>query len=236
MMVGRARGKRLLMLVVALLLLWLGTSYLLMPGLWKRYARRHPILEDVPTITRTGAGIPGDPLNVALIGTKNEVMKLMLAAKWYPADPLTFRSCLRIASATVRKRPYDEAPVSNLYLWGRKEDLAFEQPVGHDPRQRHHVRFWESDRVDAEGRPLWVGAATFDRAVGFSRTTGQITHRVAADVDTEREKLFADLEQTGRLAEVTIVLDFHTTHQGRNGGGDPWHTDGSLVLGVIKPE
>src|SRR5713101_4977487 len=128
----------------------------------------------------------------------------MLAAKWYPADPLTLRSCLKIATATVLKRTYDDAPVSNLYLFGRKEDLAFEQPVGHDPRQRHHVRFWRSDKVE-DDRPVWVGSAIYDKRVGLSRRTGQITHVTAADIDAERDTLFRDLEQTGGLAEVYFI-------------------------------
>ena len=127
---------------------------------------------------------------MALIGTKAEVIKIMVAAKWHPADPLTLRSDLEIAEATVLKRPDDEAPVSNLYLFGRKEDLAFEQPVGHDPRQRHHVRFWRTGQDRADGRPIWVGSAVYDEHVGLSRTTGQITHVTAADVDAERDYLF----------------------------------------------
>jgi hypothetical protein len=219
--------------VAGLLVLWLVVAYLFMPALWKRYTRRHPELEDIPGITHTGAGIPGDPLNVALIGTQAEVMKLMVAAKWYPADPLTLRSCLAIAKATVLKRQYDDAPVSNLYLWGRKQDLAFQQPVGSDPRRRHHVRFWKSDRVDAAGRPVWVGAAIYDERVGFSHTTGQITHHTGPDIDAERDYLFRDLETTGDLSETYIVDGFHKTLKGRNGGGDPWFTDGRLFAGVI---
>src|ERR1700732_1853611 len=124
--------KRVAGVVVGLLLLYLGVAYLLLPRLWTRYASRHPSLEDIPGITHTATGIPGDPLNVALIGTKAEVMKIMVTARWYPADPLTLHNCLEIAEASVLKRPYDDAPVSNLYLWGRKEDLAFEQTVGDD--------------------------------------------------------------------------------------------------------
>jgi hypothetical protein len=170
---------------------------------------------------------------VALIGTKAEVMKIMVAAKWYPADALTLHSCLEIAEATVLKRPYDEAPVSNLYLFGRREDLAFEQPVGNDPRQRHHVRFWRSDKIDADGRPVWVGSAIYDQHVGLSRTTGQVTHVTAANIDAERDYLFKDLEKTGDLSETYIENDFHKTLTGRNGGGDPWYTDGRLFVGVI---
>ncbi len=132
-------------------------------------------------------------------------------------------------------RPYDDAPVSSLYLWGRKEDLAFEQPVGDNPRKRHHVRFWRSEKIDADGRPVWMGSATYDERVGFSHTTGQITHHIAPDVDTERDHLFQTLEQTGDLSEFYAVDDFHKTREGRNGGGDRWYTDGRLFVGVIAP-
>jgi hypothetical protein len=225
--------KRLAVLAAGLLLIYLSVAYLLMPAFWKRYTRRHPSLEDIPDITYAANGIPGDPLNVALIGTKAEVVKIMLAANWHPADPLTLRSSLKIAAATVFRRPDVEAPVSNLYLWGRKQDLAFEQPVGHDPRRRHHVRFWRSEKDDPDGRPVWVGSATYDKRVGLSHRTGQVTHHIAADVDAERDHLFHDLEQTGELAEVYTVDGFHKTLEGRNGGGDPWHTDGKLFVGVI---
>jgi hypothetical protein len=221
--------------VAGLVLVWLVMAYVIMPAAWRRYTRRHPAFADLPGITHTGNGMPGDPLNVALIGTEEEVMKIMVAAKWYPADPLTLRSCLKIAAASVLKRPYDAAPVSNLYLFGREEDLAFEQPVGNDPRKRHHVRFWLSPRVAEDGRPIWVGSAVYDERVGMSLTTGQITHKTAADVDTERDYLFQDLERTGDLVDKFILQGYHKVLEGRNGGGHPWHTDGDAHVGVIKP-
>ena len=218
-----------------LLVGYLGIAYLALPLFWQRYTRHHPAFTDIAGITHTADGIPGDPLNVALIGTETDLKKLMRAAQWYLADPLTLRSRLEIASAAVFERPYDDAPVSDLFLWGRKEDLAFEQPVGHDPRQRHHVRFWRSDKLAPDGRPVWIGAAIFDQRVGLSSTTGQITHHTAPDIDAERDKLFADLQHTGALSAVFFVDGFHHIRQGRNGGGDPWFTDGRLEVGVIRP-
>lgn len=223
------------MLIGGLLTAWLVAAYAVMPYFWKGYAHRHPSLEDIPRITYTGSDIPGDPLNVALIGTQGEVKQIMLAARWFPADALSLRSSLLIAEDSVFKRAYEEAPVSSLYLFGRKQDLAFEQPVGNNPRQRHHVRFWRSGKVDLDGRPIWIGAAIYDRKVGLSRTTGQITHHIAGDIDNERDKLFADLQATSDLVEQYTVDGFHTICEGRNGGGDPWKTDGNLFVGVIKP-
>jgi hypothetical protein len=230
------RRKRIATVTVGVLLVWAVAAYLLMPALWKRYGRRHPSLEDIPGVAYAADGIPADPINVALIGTKAQVIKIMLAARWYPADPLTFRSSVQLAVASVFKRPDEDAPVSSEYLFGRKQDLAFEQAVGDNPRHRHHVRMWETDKKDADGRPVWVGAAIFDKRVGLSRTTGQITHETAPDVDAERDLLFDDLKKTGDLSEFEIIVGFHKAREGRNGEGNRWFTDGNLYLGVIKPD
>ncbi|MBI3407219.1 MAG: LssY C-terminal domain-containing protein [Planctomycetes bacterium] len=226
--------KRVAVLLVTLLLLYGALAYLFLPALWRHYSRRHPSLEDVPGITYAADGIPGDPLNVALIGAKEQVIRIMLAAKWHPADPITLRSSLKIAEASVLKRSYDEAPVSSLFLFGRKQDLAFEQQVGNDPRKRHHVRFWLTEKLDPDDRPVWVGSATFDERVGLSHRTGQITHHIDGNVDAERDHLFRTLEQTDDLAGKYVVDGFHKIREGRNGGGDHWHTDGNLYVGIIK--
>ena len=233
---ARSRTRRIARIAACVLVLYLAVTYALVPALWKHYFHRHPSLEDLPGITYTSDGHPGDPLNVALIGTKEEVMAIMKAAGWHRADPLSLRSDVGIVLATMLRHPYVGAPVSSLYLFGRIEDLAFEQPIGNDPKKRNHVRFWKTDKADPDGRPVWIGSATYDRKVGFSYTTGQITHHIGADVDDERDHLFRDLEKTKDLIEVYDVPDFHKVRQGRNGGGDPWHTDGKLYVGVINPE
>ena len=66
-------------------------------------------------------------------------------------------------------RPYKDAPVSNLYYQGRREDLAFEKPIGASADRRNHVRFWKVLDQGEEKRPVWLGAATEDRGVGVSR-------------------------------------------------------------------
>jgi hypothetical protein len=208
-------------------------AYVIVPAIWRRVARHHPALAGIPTISYTKDRIPGDPLNVALIGTREQLTKAMLAAGWHPADPITLESSLRIAGATVLHRPYEDAPVSSLYVWDRKQDLAFEQPIGDDPRRRHHVRFWESPQLDDAGRPLWIGAATLDTRVGLSHTTGEITHHISSDVDAERDNVLSDLEKARAFLSVDSVADFQPKLEGHNGGGDPWRTDGRLGLGVL---
>jgi len=227
--------RHVLVLLTAVLAVYLLAAYLALPLAWRRAMARHPALLLVPRVSQTHDGIPGDPINLALIGSEESLTKAMLAAGWDAADAITLMSSLRIAGDTVLRRPDVDAPVSNLFVWGKKQDLAFEQPVGHSPRQRHHVRFWRSELLDLEGHPLWIGAATFDTKVGLSHTTLQITHHISPNVDADRDKLLEDLRRVGAIAELSWWDDFQEKLQGRNGGGDPYHTDGRLPVVVLAP-
>jgi hypothetical protein len=190
-------------------------------------------VQDKPTITRTKSGIPGDPVNVALIGTEEDVVQAMNAAGWLTADKTTWRTSVRICKSVVRSQPYPEAPMSSLYLWGRRQDLSYQQAVGKSQRQRHHVRFWRAEEPAEDGQPLWLGAATFDRSVGLSTTTGQVTHHIDPKVDDERDKLMVDLQHAGRVARLYREPGVGATSKGHNGGGDLYITDGERVVAVL---
>ena len=227
-----SRRSRWVKSLLALLAVYLFVAYGVMPLLDRRVARRDPALADDPRLTHTGTGLPGDPLNVELVGSEDDVLRAMHAAGWHPATALTFRSSARIAVDSVFDEPDADAPVSSLYLFGRKEDLAFEKPVGGSPRVRHHVRFWRTARLE-EGRPVWMGSAAFDAGVELSRTTGEVTHHIAPDVDAERDLLLADLRDGKHAVATRWRDDYHQERQGKNGGGDPWHTDGRLAIAVL---
>ena len=206
-------------------LVWALGAYLLVPRIWKIYFRHR--YADAPEICHTGDGHPGDPINLAVKGGEEMLIRALTSAGWFPATPITLLSSIRIFKDTVFRKPDANAPVSNLYLFGRKQDLAFELPVGNNPRQRHHVRFWRRDDP-IESEPVWYGAATFDESVGLSRTTGQVTHHIGPDVDAERDLIMKGLEESGWVTDSYFVEGFHKQCSGRNGGGDPWQTDGRL--------
>jgi LssY C-terminus len=126
----RSRYRSIVSFLLAALGLYLLSAYLLLPFVWRRYTKRHPALEDAPRITHTVNGIAGDPLNIGLVGTEEELQVALLAAKWFPADPITLRSSLRIAAGTVLRRSYDGAPVSTrvsrLVRLGARQHLGCE--------------------------------------------------------------------------------------------------------------
>jgi hypothetical protein len=230
----RSLLERFLLLSLFTLFAYTLIAYLLLPALWTHYEHQRS-LAALPMVTRTAQGIPGDPINIGLIGDDKDVLCAMLAAGWYPADPVTLKSSIEIAGSVLLDRPYRDAPVSNLFYLNRREDLAFEKPDGNSADHRHHVRFWKVLDRGEEKRPVWLGAATFDRSVGVSRYTGAITHHIDADIDAERKRLASDLENAGMVTAKYQVTGIGPTMTGRNGGGDLYYTDGEVwILRLVE--
>ena len=224
-----SRLRTVIVAVAAFLVAYGIVAYIALPLAWTHYEYQKGLARH-PMVTRTAQGIPGDPINVGLVGDKADVLCALHAAAWYPADPITLRSSVEIIGSVVLDRPYRDAPVSPLFYDGRREDLAFEKPYGKSADRRHHVRFWEVLKVGQEGRPVWLGSVTFDQDVGLSRYTGQVTHHIGPDVDAERDGLTDDLKDAKVVEAIYEVTGIGPTLFGRNGEGDPYYTDGEIKI------
>ena len=75
--------------------------------------------KSVPRFTITGDGLPGDPVNLALTGTLQQLRAAFATAGWSEADRLGWKSSWRMVRAFVFKSSYPTAPFSTLYLFGR---------------------------------------------------------------------------------------------------------------------
>jgi hypothetical protein len=218
--------------LVLLVVFWLLVAYLVLPRLHHMLTYLY-----VPNYfigrTRTSDGLLGDPVNLALLGDEAQLHAAMAAAGWTLADPVTPASSMKIVRTTLSRRSYAEAPVSPLHLFERQQDFAYQQEVAGNPSQRHHVRFWrcpEGWRLPG-GYPVdWVAAGTYDRSVGLSLMTFQVTHRIAKDIDTERDHIVATLLDANPEVSVDRIRHFATGYHARNGGGDQMVTDGDLPV------
>jgi hypothetical protein len=229
----RSLKRRTASWTAAFCIAYVAIAYLVAPELWTLRNFLHGPLP-AEMVTRTPQGIAGDPINVGLVGTKAEIIQAFGVAKWDAADAVTLKTAIEIGESVVFDHPYPDAPVSRLLFEGRPQDLAFEKPVGSSADQRHHVRLWQTTDAGDDGRPLWLGSASFDRGVGLSHDTGAITHHIGPDIDNERDFLIGDLNAAALLASTTEIPGIGATRTGRNGGGDPYFTDGMAVIGVLK--
>lgn len=212
--------------------IWAITAYLVLP-------RLHKLLSDlyVPDYffgrTRTADGLLGDPVNLGVDGTGAQLDEAMTAAGWLHADEITAASTWRIITSTLTRRSYPTAPVSSLMLFGRRHDVAYQQEVAGNPKQRHHVRFWHCPPgwlLPGGAHADWLGAATYDTDVGVSLFTLQVTHRIDENTDVERDHVVATLTDADPNIDVRLLHDFTTGYHARNGGGDRFITDGNLPI------
>ncbi len=181
-----------------------------------------------PKITHTQSGAAGDPINILFVGRKDQIMHSFQQAGWLIPDPITPHTSAKIAADSLAHRSYPTAPVSNLYVFGRVQDLAFEKPTN-DVQNRGHIRLWKTGTLIG-GQLIWVGQASYDSGIELSGTSHLPTHHIAPTVDLERNAVGADLEKTGLVKEEADAAFTPPIVYARNGGGDYYESDGDVLV------
>jgi hypothetical protein len=180
---------------------------------------------------KTKDGKPGDPINLALIGTQAEIRQAFQKAGWTVPKDKNPSSIWRTIRAVTGNLGYDAAPLSDLYLFGRPEDMAYEKTLN-TFTMRHHLRLWRSPVSAPDGTPIWLGATTHD--IGFDIRPGVISHATSPHLDNERAKVGADLIVTGMVSAEQLVSRPNPLTSGLTGTGGAWHTDGRVLAIAFK--
>src|SRR6478735_4606999 len=74
-------------------------AYVLLPASWHHYQNRSPRRDRA--VSYTAEAIPANPLNVALVGSREQVTEAMRAAGWLPADRISLKSGWRDANSVL---------------------------------------------------------------------------------------------------------------------------------------
>src|SRR6266581_7659012 len=218
----RKKRTRVMTMISSLLLLFIACIVLIR---FYPYTYNFPAF---PRITQTQSGADGDPVNLVFVGRKEQILQSFHKVGWLIPDPITPQTAEKIAAASLAHRSYPTAPVSNLYVFGRVQDLAFEKPTN-DVQNRGHIRIWKTDTLIG-GQPVWVGAASYDSGIELSGTNHLPTHHIAPTVDLERNTVGADLEKTGLAKEEADAAFTPPILSARNGGGDYYESDGNVLV------
>ncbi|MEK7599599.1 MAG: LssY C-terminal domain-containing protein [Patescibacteria group bacterium] len=226
-------------------------AYVLVPALIRLYRIFMPA-SHLPVYCVTPDGFASDPLNIGIIATRRELISVMEQAGWHMADPHRGKYLLRHGLSVLLGQQYDNAPVSSLYLFGRKQDLAFEIPVSGGIGSRHHVRFWattykEDKKLTVRSvhwqhrkahvlgdNLLWVGAASLDVGLAPIRHNMQITHMIHPDTNQERELIVSQLKSkglAGKQHQVKLGNPYKLSNRALRGY---LHTDGMMTVVHIK--
>jgi hypothetical protein len=236
---------------VAILATYALGAYLLMPAIIRLFRIARPP-DHLPLYCVTPDGFASDPLNIGIMATRRQLITAMEQAGWYVADPHSFKNVIREILSVVFGHSYPTAPVSSLYLFGRKQDIAFEIPVEGAVGSRHHVRFWATTytqkkrlnirsihwhhrRAHVYGdNLLWVGASSLDVGITFIRHTLQISHMIDPDTNKERDLIVRQLRAV-KLVENTQAIKLDDPYRLINRVWRGYlHTDGKMTVVTLK--
>lgn len=211
---------------------WFVLTYIAFPRLHSFFASMY-LPDYFLSRTKTGDGILGDPVNLSIIGSEEDIHAVMIQAGWTKADPITLRSSLGIILSTIKHKPYPAAPVSDLFLFNRKQNFAYQMEVDGSASRRHHVRFWKVP--DGWSLPTgkkvdWLAAGTYDRGIGLTSSTLQFTHRIDQNVDKERDFIIESILYIDNDVSIDVIKEFVIPYKDENGGGDTIETDGDMPI------
>lgn len=187
-----------------------------------------------PRIARTANGALSDPVNLAITGSERHIRHVFAAAGWVHADPTNLITAGRTIKTTLLGGQYPTSPMSDLYLYNRKQDIAL-QKNANGTRARDHLRIWQTPLQDRQGRPVWLVAATEDIAVKLGPGAKLPTHQISPFIDDERQLVVDDFLKSGHVAMRYQLQSLEPNFRGVNGGGDPFATDGKVEVLELVP-
>ena len=205
--------------VLALAITYGIAAYIVLPRI-VRMSVKILLRKRVPRFTITGDGLPGDPVNLVLTGTLQQLHAAFKLAGWSETDRLSLAAPGAWSAhlySSLRIRQPRLAP--SIFL-GRGQDLGFQKSIDNSPRKRHHVRFWALSSPML--RPIWEKRVsgriptvrpTERASTGWqvvrktwyfflTRLTFQITHATDLDTNAERDYIINELRKSGVIGEI----------------------------------
>jgi hypothetical protein len=178
----------------------------------------------------------GDPLNLVIIGEPAEIFYAVIRADWDETEVVSAASGFKTAVSFFSGGEYRYSPVSSLYLFNRRQDIAL-QRIRTNIHERNHFRLWRAP-MTFNGEPVWIGQISRDIGVRFTRKT-ITTHKIDADVDDTREFLLENMAYSQVLqkyAYVRGVGEASIESPRHNLTGDPYFTDGLRLVMWISAD
>jgi hypothetical protein len=182
--------------------------------------------------TDAGATRNGDPLNLVVVESDRDPIIPFIARGWHLTRKLDVQSMIETVRAFIFRDQYLIAPVSPLYVFGRREDVAL-QKARSTINERIHARLWLTPYT-FDFRRVWIGQVSRDIGVRLTDQTWNLTtHKISPDVDFDRGYVVQDLLMSGFLAQYGFVDGVRAAPASApraNLTGDRYYTDGLRVV------
>ncbi|MEA3410610.1 MAG: LssY C-terminal domain-containing protein [Pseudomonadota bacterium] len=195
-------------------------------------------IELLPCCTANEKGTEeGDPLNLVLIGDAQDVFPAFIRRGWHGTEVIWSKAILRTMKSFMSGSRYRYSPVSPLYVYGRRQDLAGQKSRG-TIHERNHKRIWLTP-IRFRGKAVWVGQISRDIGVKFTTRSPTIsTHVIDPDVDEARRYFLEDMAYSQAMARFGFTAGVGEVSRDAprfNLVGDPWFSDGRRAVMFFEP-
>lgn len=196
-------------------------------------------LEKLPATTSNAHGnLAGDPLNLVIVADKSVMMAALSECGWAFTHRIDGATVRRMIRSALGGNPYLTAPVSSLYLFGRKQDVAF-QRARSNLSQRNHMRLWLAP-FTVEGHSVWVGQVSRDIGIKLTTQSSTLTtHVIDPMVDESRQFVLESLLFRFRISDFGFTRASESVprdHPRKNLTGDSYFTDGMRLVVILSSE
>jgi hypothetical protein len=193
---------------------------------WQEFSHR------IPTRSTTTTMVPADLINLAFVGSREEVVAAFHAAGWVNSDTFGRHAFMRDFYAFLNNSGYPQMPMRPFLLNGEPADMNWQKSLNSYAR-RDHLRMWEWDDPNS-GKIVWLSASTHDTGAALSLKYRQFVHHISPDIDEERSKVIRDLTAAGCVQSVHMIARRGVPNMTQSYNGDPVRTDGSLAVVELK--
>jgi hypothetical protein len=190
------------------------------------------LIDKLSIRTETSAGKDADLINLAFVGTPEQLHGAFAAAGWQQADPNSKNAFLHEFGAFLTFTSYPTMPISRQFLNSKVQNYAWQKSFD-SYGKREHLRVWEEPQT-VLGQQAWLGAYTRETSATLSLKYHKFIHHIDRNVDEGVNMLVRDLTLSGCVDSVRLMPRPNVPSLLVNSTGDEMSTDGMLTVVHLK--
>lgn len=190
------------------------------------------LIDKLSVRTQTNSGKDADLVNLAFVGSPEELQGAFEAAGWQQADPNSKNAFLHGFAAFLTFSNYATLPISRQYVNAKVQDYTWQKSFD-SYGKREHLRVWEEPQT-VEGQPAWLGAYTRETSAMLSVKYHKFIHHIDRNLDDGVNMLVRDLTLSGCVESVRLLPRDNVPQLMVNATGDEMRTDGMLTVVHLK--
>jgi hypothetical protein len=190
------------------------------------------LIDKISIRTETSSGKDADLINLAFVGTPEQLQGAFAAAGWQQADPNSKNAFLHEFGAFLTFTSYPTMPISRQFLNSKVQDYTWQKSFD-SYNKREHLRVWEEPQT-VLGQQAWLGAYTRETGATLSLKYHKFIHHIDRNLDEGANMLVRDLTLSGCVDSVRLLPRPNVPSLLVNSTGDEMRTDGVLTVVHLK--